>query len=199
MMEFPTKLDFLIADLDNDGVITSHDLEYANDETLIWARCIVLDAVGIDQSTYQLRQGVETEDPGAGDMDEDEEEEEEEEEEEAPDIDPYDELTKGTWWHDKSEVKVWCRINDNPVTLTWDRNWELQLELPEEYFELQTVLTYLGVNQRRFRERVSQFQPQVVQTYTDLHHNAPTLMKNTHTLTALGQRLDHVNRTYVRL
>ena len=92
-LEFPTKLDYLIADLDGDGVITQGDLDNASDVSLVMERCSTLrslvaeDDVVIDDDNFD----------------------EESDENEAT----VDDLVEATWWHDNNEVKVWSLTKEN--------------------------------------------------------------------------------------
>ena len=169
-LEFPTKLDYLIADLDGDGIITQGDVDNASDELLVMNRCSTLMSFAAeDDDTVD---------------------------EESDENETMNELVEATWWHDNNEVKVWCTLNNTPTALLWQEgSWQVQLSLPSEYFALQTVLTFLDVNQKRFREAIATFRPQIQQTQQDVYHN----VTNAGTIRNLERRLNHVARTYVRL
>lgn len=166
MYGFPTKADFLIADIDGDGVITDAD-------AALWS-----DALSVDMRLMELVDLA------------------------HPDHNPNDDfpfIWDDTWWQTES-VRIWCIFDGIEVTLSWMKDtWQLALVLPSAMIELQTSLVLLGSNQPRF-VRFAKENNDIINRFTDeLKNHTMEWFMTTPTYQELARRIDHVNRTYVRL
>ena len=107
------------------------------------------------------------------------------------------EIWEQDWWEEG--LRVYMILDDKETTLTWNDNWQLNLELPPQYIELEVQLLYLGLNQNRFQNILEETDKLITRIETDLDENTMELFKQTPTWQNLKERLDHVYRTYVRL
>ena len=166
--EFPTKLDYLIADLNGDGFIDVQDaVSWYNDILVRERRQKLLEY----QPDYNENLPSTT----------------------------YPPLEKQDWWKE-NDVQVTTLLGESVVPLTWHKDdWELELVLPDKYWQLQIGLSYLRERQREQEKAFLGLYNTVDTEYNLLMDQGWKLLADTSSYRTLQQRLDTIDRQYLRL
>ena len=169
---FPTKLDFLIADCNDDGIIDETDRSLWNDRDMVRDRisdlCARFDPSYSDERWYQDQ--METL------------------------------LYNANWWKDNDAFQITGTLDWHRTLLQWHMpSYELELQVPDRYMSLFLTTKHMREHLRQLETFFFQHDSIIAATYYRLYETLLDELQVVPAFRSLEDRIDHLERTYVRL